>query len=255
MSLRKARSLPSLRLIAEASNPFIKVSVPPLPYQFRQVHNTKKNEHSPILSTDSHALFTRMSLNNLKKECRTRGLKVSGRKPELVDRILLSEGSGSKNLHTSATKKAKNDSSHIDAMKIPNVNKLETEAESRKADYIVKIPSIVNDAAAEPKTKIEKEYEKKLQSADSKPLAETVGTVATPDADNVIQTPSVSDQINVVNPEEELLNDSAEQKQKQKQKQQHDEELSSRDKTFLYGFAGTVALWWSLKFGKKSGSK
>ncbi|QEU60071.1 Aim34 [Kluyveromyces lactis] len=252
MSLRKVRSLPSLRVLAEVSSPLVRIPPPSFTYQTRQVHNTKKNEHSPMLSSDSHASFTRMSLKTLKNECRTRGLKVSGKKTELVERILLFEGSSSKKLHTSAVQQAKNDSSHIDSMKIPNVAKLEAEAESRKTDYIVKVPSIVNNAATEPKTKIEKDYEKKLQPADKKPLAENVGTVATPDADNVIQTPSVSDPIKVVNPEEELRSGFSEQGRNYSQQ---DEELTSRDKKFLLGFAGTVAAWWSLRFWKKEESK
>lgn len=256
MSLRKVRSLPSLRVLCEASNPLIKPVAPALPYQIRQVHNTKKNEHSPLLTNDSHSAFTRMSLKTLKNECRSRGLKVSGRKSELVDRILLFEGRGSKKIHTSSVSRAKNDSSHIDAMKIPDVAKLEAEANSKNRDYIVKIPTLVNNASAEPKTKIEKEYEQKLKSADKKPLVENVGTVTTPDTDHVIQTPSFGDKVQVVNPEEEALeNDSQKLDNKQQQQQSYDEELTSRDKWFLWGFAGAVTAWWSLKSRPKDKSK
>lgn len=61
--------------------------------QLRLVHNTAKKDHTSLMTSDlKHSAFHKMSLNALKSECRVRGLKVSGKKAELVDRITSCEG-------------------------------------------------------------------------------------------------------------------------------------------------------------------
>lgn len=60
----------------------------------RFVHNTNKKHHTSLITSDvKHLAFHKMSLNALKNECRSRGLKVSGKKAELVDRITSYQGS------------------------------------------------------------------------------------------------------------------------------------------------------------------
>lgn len=74
--------------------PNIGFQVKPLLFgELRQVHNTAKKHHTSLMTSDvKHSTFHKMSLNVLKSECRIRGLKVSGRKAELVDRITSFEG-------------------------------------------------------------------------------------------------------------------------------------------------------------------
>lgn len=60
---------------------------------FRSVHNTSKKNHTSLITADmKHSSFHKMSLNALKNECRSRGLKVSGKKSELIDRIISFNG-------------------------------------------------------------------------------------------------------------------------------------------------------------------
>lgn len=259
MSLRKVRSLPSLRILSEAANPLVKAgaAVPPLPFQVRSVHNTKKNEHTTLLNSDKHGMFTRMSLKALKNECRSRGLKVSGRKSELVERILMFEGKTMQGIHTSSTKKAKNDDSHIDFMYIPNVAELERAREKRsKDDYIVKVPPLTNDAKKVPITKSEKILEAKGKDAEEKPLTEKVGVIATPDDTNTIKAPAGIERVEIVNEETETQSYALTKAHPNFERKTSDEELSSRDKKFLFGFAGTVAAWWSLTtWGERKSKK
>lgn len=64
---------------------------------FRSVHNTSKKNHTSLITADmKHSSFHKMSLNALKNECRSRGLKVSGKKSELIDRIMSFNGGGGK---------------------------------------------------------------------------------------------------------------------------------------------------------------
>lgn len=71
--------------LRSASN-FSKISV-------RSVHDTKKKDSTTLVTSDKSSMaFHKMSLNTLKNECRSRGLKVSGRKAELVSRITSNQG-------------------------------------------------------------------------------------------------------------------------------------------------------------------
>lgn len=71
--------------LRSASN-FSKMSV-------RFVHDTKKKDSTTLVTSEKSSMaFHKMSLNTLKNECRSRGLKVSGRKAELVSRITSNQG-------------------------------------------------------------------------------------------------------------------------------------------------------------------
>lgn len=86
----------AIRVLRGLGNPLPRAGGPMRPMLFgdlRQVHNTAKKHHTSLMTSDvKHSTFHKMSLNALKSECRVRGLKVSGRKAELVDRITSFEG-------------------------------------------------------------------------------------------------------------------------------------------------------------------
>ncbi|KAH3903303.1 Aim34p SCDLUD_000928 [Saccharomycodes ludwigii] len=58
----------------------------------RFVHNTNKQDHTTLFNT-SNDKYSKMSLKHLKIECKNRGLKVSGKKSDLISRISAFESS------------------------------------------------------------------------------------------------------------------------------------------------------------------
>lgn len=110
--LRTARSLPSLRLLYQSEIKSLHEPVKAATtYAFksgdlfhtqtklsvRHVHQTSKKE-TILLDISSHkGKYTSMNLQGLKMECRKRGLKVSGRKIDLVQRLIAQEQSGIEN--------------------------------------------------------------------------------------------------------------------------------------------------------------
>lgn len=72
----------------------------------RLVHNTKKTDTTPLVTSERTTMaFHKMSLASLRNECRSRGLKISGKKAELVARV--SSHHGFDQASTVSTKKAK----------------------------------------------------------------------------------------------------------------------------------------------------
>ncbi len=101
--LRTARSLPSLRLLYQQESAAIKPQqtlftsayshvtgdlAQPSVGVVRHVHQTSKKEVFLLDSTSNKTKYTTMNLNGLKMECRKRGLKVSGRKLDLIQRLI-----------------------------------------------------------------------------------------------------------------------------------------------------------------------
>jgi hypothetical protein len=101
--LRTARSLPSLRLLYQQESVAIKPQqtlftsayshvtgdlAQPSVGVVRHVHQTSKKEVFLLDSTSNKTKYTTMNLNGLKMECRKRGLKVSGRKLDLIQRLI-----------------------------------------------------------------------------------------------------------------------------------------------------------------------
>lgn len=87
--LRTVKSLPSLRVLNAAS----KIETTPISNVVqRSVHSSSKQNQTTLLNSKKSE-FSLMSLNTLKAECRKRGLKISGRKSDLVSRINAHESS------------------------------------------------------------------------------------------------------------------------------------------------------------------
>ncbi|KAH3678173.1 hypothetical protein WICPIJ_008908, partial [Wickerhamomyces pijperi] len=84
------KSLPSLRALNVAATKAESVS--PSRIVQRSVHSSSKQNQTTLLNSKKSE-FSLMSLNTLKIECRKRGLKVSGRKSDLVSRVTAYESS------------------------------------------------------------------------------------------------------------------------------------------------------------------
>lgn len=100
--LRTVRSLPSLRLFSQTQESHIssagalfaaKPAQPTTSTFSRNVHSTSSKK--TILLDTPTSKYTSMNLNGLKMECKKRGLKVSGRKLELVQRLVQLDASQS----------------------------------------------------------------------------------------------------------------------------------------------------------------
>lgn len=113
--LRTVRSLPSLRLFAQqeahvVSKAITKTEITtgtlfqPQAEAIRHVHSTTKKS-TVLLDSHNNSKYTTMNLNGLKMECKKRGLKVSGKKIELIQRLSQSDSSpveGARSLNTDA---------------------------------------------------------------------------------------------------------------------------------------------------------
>ena len=226
----------------------------------RMVHSTPKQDHTTLLSNDRLANFNVMSLKALKSECRTRGLRVSGRKGDLVDRILAYESSGAlagnnnmssiRQFHVSKSTKSKGDVRPVDAVSMPDIAATEESLETLDKEYIVHITPLSDSADQRPVTKVEKELD-----AAKNDTGIVSPSVSTTDHEKVIfQADSALESFEVVNEEAELDSDK-ESYQNKRQESSAGEELSSRDRIFLLSFAAVVASWWSLKVLGKGKSK
>jgi hypothetical protein len=100
--LRTVRSLPSLRLLYQQETNVLKKQTSTYSYvsgelfhpstsNIRHVHQTTKKETILLDSSSNKAKYTSMNLQGLKMECKKRGLKVSGRKLDLVQRLVSQE--------------------------------------------------------------------------------------------------------------------------------------------------------------------
>ncbi|AET38553.1 Aim34p Ecym_3039 [Eremothecium cymbalariae DBVPG len=281
MSLRKVKSLPSFRCLAEAANPLVKA--PPLPitllhenacsslgssasnFSVRTVHNTPKKEHTSLISNNKkYAAFTVMSLKSLRNECRSRGLKVSGKKSELVERIMAFESERQSSLLDSLMKKANTEykrkmssaaratQSHInttrpvDKVKIPDIAATEAMSERKRLDRMIQVPFLSKEAAESTAAKFQNGIGK-YNGAGAVSEFEQEGTVLTANDDLRIESPIAA--INKI----EILNDEAEESNKNNSEERESSELNSRDKKFLFGFTAAVAVWWLL--GRKRGQQ
>lgn len=93
--LRQARSLPSLRLLAQEQAATMtrgqQMQMTSARSKFmgffkREVHSTPKKD-AILLNMNNNSRYSSMNCQGLKMECRRRGLKVSGRKLELIQRL------------------------------------------------------------------------------------------------------------------------------------------------------------------------
>lgn len=109
--LRTVRSLPSLRLLYQQEAATLKGQVQakstysytcgelfqPSTTAIRNVHQTAKKETILLDSSSEKSRYTTMNLQGLKMECKKRGLKVSGRKLDLVQRLVSQDQFGAEN--------------------------------------------------------------------------------------------------------------------------------------------------------------
>lgn len=290
--LRTARSLPTLRVTLEAtikndikqqSKNFSSVSskynlvVPNIPdYQLntkyqtisRSVHQSSK-QNATTLFSNKNSEFAVMSLNSLKGECRKRGLKVSGKKADLVSRISTFEktfntrdnGSIStkatskakeqssikksvakkvtKAFSTTTKKAAKGDDSTIDFIKPVDISKPKLVED----DYIVQIPSISTEASAKPVTLLEKKLsESSVEDPNLKIVSKAEGS------DSKIFEQSSVDKIEHQN--ENALNVDASEITKEPESEPYKYEegnIESKDKGFFAGALAVIGGWWLLK--------
>lgn len=295
--LRSARSLPTLRVlestikkdIQQQTKNFSTISskynlvVPNIPdhqlspkYQTisRSVHQSSKNNATTLFS-NKNSEFSVMNLNSLKNECRKRGLKISGKKADLVSRITTHEktfaikqvGSMStkagnkpsvarpsasksttktltkkisKTFTTTTKKEAKGDDSTIDFIKPVDISKPKLVED----DYIVQIPSLSSEASSNPVTKLEKQL---TESSTSDPNAKIVSKAD--GSDSKIYEQSSINKIEEQN-EDALKADSSHiisEQPKEEPYKYEEGEVSGKDKTIFAGALAAIAGWWLLK--------
>ncbi|SCU80886.1 LADA_0B10044g1_1 [Lachancea dasiensis] len=217
----------------------------------RHVHSTLKKDHTTLLSSDKLSRFNVLSLKALKGECRTRGLKLSGRKSELVDRILAFENTrisigsapilNTRQFHTSKPLAAKGDSKPVDDVKLPDVAATEDSLESVDKEYIVHITPLSKTADEKPVTLLEKELLAEEREEDDLPQ------VSTTDLDKGIFHAELSkENYDIAN--EDAENATETDAYEQSDSLMSNERLNAKDKTFFLSAAAVVAGWWSLKF-------
>lgn len=183
----------------------------PIVQSKRFVHQTSKKQQTSLLNSRKSD-FALMSLKSLKQECRKRGLKVSGKKADLVLRVQSYDDSFSsapenatpmstlskpklpkksllisnlkyssvksqkspevREFSQSANTQAKGDSSHIDFIKPVDIKPLKLVAD----DYIVKIPSISAEASKKTVTALEKELSQQQEEGDRTIVSKAEGS-------------------------------------------------------------------------------
>ncbi|SCU81759.1 LAMI_0B07558g1_1 [Lachancea mirantina] len=222
----------------------------------RSVHNTSAQSHTTILSSDKLASFNIMSLKALKNECRSRGLKVSGKKLELVERIMAAESQGvlsrgtlgavgARKIHVSALLQKDTRAGAtkpVDAVKMPDVAATEASVSAPEKDYILQIPPLSKNAAQKPVTNLEKQLSERNNADSTNGFPE----VSTPDQEKVIfQSEAPEATVEIVNEEFETAKDT--NTPTMSAQGGSSKEFSGRDKTFFLGFVTAVTGWWSLK--------
>lgn len=230
--LRAVKSLPSLR--SQASH-FRNEPLPSLPSHIitRNVHKTSTAQ-TTIFGGSSNK-FTVMNLQGLRLECKRRGLKVGGRKLELVQRLShFEDGNGvekpaQRQISSTATANAKGDSSHIDEFKFPMPN---------YPDELppTKVPSLSTKAS--------------LKQTEQQPDKSSVADIVSGKVGGIVSVP-VGSTAQVVESGQEIDNFFS---KSHEEEEFHDygyvpphEGLSNRDKGFLGGLAAFVGVWWTLK--------
>ncbi|AGO11250.1 AaceriACL011Cp [[Ashbya] aceris (nom. inval.)] len=268
MSLRRAKSLPSLKNIAEAAKPIAKAPPLPLlafegsglsschwcPTAVRTVHNTPRKAQTTLLSTErKDSAFAAMNLKALRNECRSRGLQVSGRKSDLIERIVEFEMKGPLGRH-GARRTFHNPGTSsgvvcrpVDKVTMPNIALTEQAMQQPEKNYILQIPSLSREAASHPVTKSEKDLAQSIEK-DTDPSSEE-GRVLTPDSDLHIESPVVINRIEIINEDEYGQDDS----KQSSDAGNGDQNFSPRDRRFFAGLTAAVGLWWY--FGNKSAKR
>lgn len=211
-------------------------------------HSAPSTNPSALLNSPSQ--YASLNVQSLRQECRNRGLKVSGRKAELVDRLSSYEMSKmlqhqqEKAFHSTPAPKAKDDSSTVDYCLMPATRPLVEDWNKP----LFKIP-VPPDAFSKVAKGVTAEYQTSVpdRGAADKQSANIQGAAEEP-------------RLHVINSQARSLDDvvpvsyfSGGNDNHYQDQKYSPEEMSSRDKSFLAAFAAAVSSWWV--FGKWSERK
>uniref|UniRef100_A0A060TFY1 ARAD1D26664p n=1 Tax=Blastobotrys adeninivorans TaxID=409370 RepID=A0A060TFY1_BLAAD len=224
-SLRQAKSLPNIRGIRTS---------------------TPSTNPSALLATPTQ--YASQSVASLKAECRKKGLKVSGRKADLVDRLCafdaskLATGMGSHPISTSTPKRAKDDSSTVDYCLMPL-----TDAPTADDTVVFKIPVPPDAYSQTARDQSTSYHTPKPDGGQTERSQVSTGT------EGAEQVHVISPSAHVRQVEEALpRQDFTVTERDPYEGQNQNAELKAGDKTFLAAFAATVVGWFALgKVGKK----
>lgn len=223
-------------------------SVKSAPSLKRAIHNSSASTKPSSLLSSQGSEYVSLSLNSLKAECRKKGLKISGKKAELIDRlnsfdvkiknILTSNSIKSKvGISTSAKRSAKGDDSTIDFYRFPfeNISNLSPPS--------FKIP-ILPDAFSKIAPAVDTSY--KTTAPEDGSAGFKSGTLAGITGDSI-----KNDVLVLGNDDGEHVGEQISQTLFNGHSEStwgsgRSDDLSSRDKTILSSFAAAVAGWWML---------
>jgi hypothetical protein len=194
--------------------------------------HTSAPKPNPSNLLNNASQYTGLSVQALKSECKRKGLKVTGRKAELIDRLAsfdVKSFSSPRTMSSTARVLAKGDSSTIDFYSFP----LETfDKEEPPLPFKIPVPP---DTSA-PVRAVDPQYATPVPDGGAA-SGDLSGTHQSAKVHVIGESPvrTLNDDA-VANHEEEPFN----------------EDLSSRDKSVLTALAGAVAGWWLLgNIGKK----
>ncbi|CAN6621557.1 hypothetical protein TRVA0_008S02410 [Trichomonascus vanleenenianus] len=205
---------------------------------------------SHLLSTPSQ--YTSLSVASLKAECRRNGLKVSGRKAELIDRLAAFEASRSMQSSSFAsafsTTKPKFETVRqaVDRIRLPLAGRTPDEP----IKYKIPVPP---DA-----------YSTTAKDASTKYSHDVPDHGAAGSAGRQSGTEQLESEVHITGDADvrslaaETLVTRLSEKEEQEyyeEKKFHPGELTSSDKTFLAGFAAVITGWWLLGSGKDKKDK
>ncbi|CAI8509172.1 unnamed protein product [Pichia kudriavzevii] len=276
--LRTARSLPSLRLLYQSEIKSLHEPVKAATtYAFksgdlfhtqtalsvRHVHQTSKKE-TILLDISSHkGKYTSMNLQGLKMECRKRGLKVSGRKIDLVQRLIAQEQSGIEN---SRAYSGLSEQHSIDRSILPLEVKKQSSAKllskkSTSKNENAKGQLSSQEANTRSDTTLEAEQEKhRLQSAISNAAFSVTNQHI---VSNVLKKANEQSKEQIIEKSKKQIKARAKEQQrthyeqsqrkhynetKTREENQHENvRLTNRDIGFLSAFGVSTVAWWSMK--------
>lgn len=204
--------------------------------KLRGLHGSSKKATPSHLLSSIQSQYSALTVNALKTECKTRGLRVSGRKSELIDRIVAFEATQQfstsaksksiareappavKNFSTTAAAEAKNDSSSIDYFRMPEDVLADAPVNELPSRMVVP-PDAHYKAADHAPRKVNPRVPDESGSAE---VYDATGS-------RIISNLTEEDGAPKPHHEEEPSQD----------------ELPGRDKTILWGLVAGVAAWWT----------
>lgn len=225
-------------------------SVASAPSLRRGIRNSAPSTNPSSLLNHGPSQYTSLSVQSLKQECRKKGLKVSGRKAELVDRLSsfdaskmiqqppsLSSAVRSQPIHSTKPAQAKDDSSTVDYCLMP-----QTMPDVDLDKPIIKIP-VPPDAFSKVAEDVDVEYQTPVPdngAADVK-SATVTGTAEEPRV-HVIHGEAARNLDDIV----PVSRYSGNGESHYQDKTFTPGEFSSKDKSFFAAFAATITGWWFL---------